>query len=178
MKRFLLPLLLLYPLLTQAQSAATIHCTFASPSTDSCTIIPQEYFIDQYDKSYHATIRDNECQFTFKLALPTTVQLIFNNQTIPLFIEPDDDLKINITGTSPSDLSFSCEGAANNEYLTLFNKTFNADFNKDSLTSTILHTDLDAFEMNLFDERKKQLDFYNNFKSKEELSASFRKYIE
>jgi len=171
--------LLLFPLALSAQSNVNIHCRFISAAADSCIMIPAQYFIDEYEKPYSAVIKSNECDFHFELLQPTVAQFIYNHQSVHVFLEPGDEMQWTINGDSLQNaISFSGKGAVHNTFLLSFYELFKNDFDKEEVTKTVLNSDGDAFEMNLYNERKKQLEFYNNYRDKNSFSQSFKKYVE
>lgn len=170
---------MLFPLALSAQSNVNIHCRFTAAAVDSCIMIPAQYFIDEYEKAYRARISINESDFHFTVLQPTAGKFIYNHQSISVFLEPGDQMQWTINGeTLQNAVSFSGKGALHNEFLLAFYKIFMDDFDKEAITRTILNSDADAFEMNLYNERKKQLEFYNNYRDKNSFSQSFKKYVE
>ncbi|MGB3076694.1 MAG: TlpA disulfide reductase family protein [Chitinophagales bacterium] len=171
-------LFLLFPAMLQAQSNASVHCTFKNHSGDTVTIIPSQYYIDEYEKNYTAVITNNQCEFTFPVQKPCTAKLRVGKQSVTLFMEPGDALQVNIEGDSLlKAISFSGKGAAHNQFLVSFLKNFEADFNTEKVSKEIISSDIDAYEMKLFEERKKQLAFYNSGIQKETFSDAFKKYL-
>ena len=170
--------MLLFPLALSAQSNVNIHCKFISTASDSCVMIPSQYFIDEYEKSYRAATR-NGCDFHFAVLQPNVALFIYNHQSVRVFLEPGDEMQWTIGADSLQDaISFSGSGAFHNQFLVAFYKKFRDDFDKEEITRTILNSDADAFEMNLYNERKKQLEFYNNYADKNSFSQPFKNYVE
>jgi len=175
----LLVIFLFLPFTLLAQGNVKIHVVFTKAVSDSCRIIPAQYFIDEYEKVYNTGISNNQCDFSFSVAKPATAKFIYNHQQINLFVEPNVQLQINVAADSlKNSVSFTGSGAAENEFLKSFYQTFFNDFDKNIVTATIINSDVDAFEANLYDQRKKQLDFYNNYKDKGSFSEAFKKYVE
>lgn len=178
-KQIVFLFLLYLPWSAAAQSNATIHARFTAVMADTCSVRPSQYFIDEYEKSFKASSVNGEMTIRIPVAKPTVVQLICNNQSIPFYVEPADELEVNIGADSlQKSVSFTGKGGVHNEFLSAFYKTFANDFNKTAINNAILSTDADAFEMKLFDERKKQLAFYSSYKDKNLFTESFRQYIE
>lgn len=171
--------LLLFPLALSAQSNVNIHCRFVSAIADSCVMVPAQYFIDDYEKSIRLRMSGNECDFHLTVSQPAVAQFIYNHQSVPIFLEPGYEMQWTINGDSLQNaISFSGKGALQNEFLRYFYETFKNDFDKEKVTKVILNSDADAFEMNLYNGRKKQLDFYNNYPDKNSFTQSFKKYVE
>src|SRR6188768_443381 len=122
-------LLFLSPLAVAAQNGVNIHCTFtAATAGDSATIIPAQYFIDDFEKSYQTVVTNNECDLNFGVARPSVAQFSYHHQTIPIFVEPGDELQLNVGNDSLyKAISFSGKGAVHNEFLKNFYQTFNKD---------------------------------------------------
>ncbi|HUM48277.1 MAG TPA: TlpA disulfide reductase family protein, partial [Chitinophagales bacterium] len=123
-------------------------------------------------------IAKDQCDFNPGITEPAVAKLIYNNQSFNLFIEPGDEFQISIDGDSLlSTLSFNGKSAAQNQFLLSFYKTFSNDFDKEKINAAISSTAADAYEMNLFEQRKKQLAFYNAAAEKASFSEPFKKYV-
>jgi len=160
-----------------AQDNVKVHCTFSTAGTDHCSITPQVYFIDEYEKAFNASIRNNECDLVIPLSKPTIGKFSVNNQPVEVFLQPGDELTLKFGTSTPGEISFSGKGAAENQFLLAFNKKFVEAFDDAGVAATILNSDIDAFEMSLYDDRKKQLDFLTNYPDKNSLSTVFQNYI-
>lgn len=66
----------------------------------------------------------------------------------------------------------------NQKFLNEFNKKFGKSFDKDTQYVALQNANVDDWEMGLFDERKKQLEFLKNYPDKDKLSADFLKFME
>lgn len=171
-------LFLFAPFVLQAQTVVTVHCNFQRSAVDTVTLVPSKYYIDEFEKVYLAVIRDNQCDISFPLSSPTAVKLSAGKQSVMLFIEPGDALQVTVTGDSLlNSISFAGKGAERNEFLSAFMKAFSADFDATKVNAAIISTDLDAFEMKLFEERKKQLAYYNTGIQHAAYSEAFKKYM-
>src|SRR6185295_19452340 len=103
--------LLLFPLALSAQSNVNIHCRFTAANADSCVMMPAQYFIDEYEKSYGARINGNECDFHFAVSQPSVAQFTYNHQSVSIFLEPGDEMQLTINGDSLQNaISFSGKG--------------------------------------------------------------------
>ena len=68
--------------------------------------------------------------------------------------------------------------AAEKEFLKAFTDKFKADFDAPAQYANALATNVDKWEMGLFDTRKAQVDFYKSFPKAGEFSEPFKKYVE
>ncbi len=172
-------ILLVLPFAVAAQNNVSVNCSFVSTTADTVTLIPSQYFIDEYEKSYTAITSNRQCDFNFNVAKPTVAKLIYRHQAINIFLEPGDKLEIKVGEDSLyKSVSFSGKGALHNQFLSSFYKNFNSDFDKEKVNAEIINSVVDAFEMKLFDERKKQTAFYNSDANKNTFSDAFKKYVE
>src|SRR5438046_688690 len=106
MKRKILTLIFLLPLVTSAQTGVNIHCTFSSPPADQCSMIPSVYFIDEYEKSFDAPIKNNECDFVLPVAKPTVAKFSYNKLSAEIFVEPGDEIDMKVgAGELPDAIS-------------------------------------------------------------------------
>ncbi len=175
-KRILL--FLFAPFVLQAQTAVSVHCNFQRSAADTVTLVPSTYYIDEFEKKYVAVIRDQQCDFSFPVSSPTAVKLSAGKQSVLLFIEPGDALQVTVTGDSLlTAISFAGIGAERNQFMTAFMKTFSADFDAAQMNADIIRTDIDVFEMKLFEERKKQLAYYQAGIQKAAYSEAFKSYL-
>jgi len=96
-----------------------------------------------------------------------------------IYLEPGDDFTMDVaSGALDSTVSFSGKAAANNVFLLKFNNQFRKDYDSANLRERMLNDNIDVFEIALFDSRKKQLEFYKNYSEFNNLSESFKKYME
>ncbi|MCX6189868.1 MAG: TlpA disulfide reductase family protein [Bacteroidetes bacterium] len=171
-------LLLILPSLSFGQSYATVKLKFAASHSDSCTLKIDKVFIDEYNPTLQTKIDENECRFKVSLNNPTIAKLIYHQQSMMLFIEPNDALELTLAHDSLNGIvSIAGQGAEQNKFLTLFFKEFNFDFDNEKLKQLMLNSTADAFEMKLFEQRKKQLAFFNQ-QDKSKFSNAFNTYLE
>ena len=170
---------LLLPMGLFAQGNVAIRCTFESSKNDTVSIIPVVYYLDEYEKEYTAILHNRQCEFNVAVTKPAVLQLHYKGSSINLFTEPGNQLEINSKGDSLHyNLSFTGMGATENQWLYSFQKLFGDDFNTGKINVVILSTEVDAFEMKLFEQRKKQLAYYNAAEGKATFSEAFKKFME
>lgn len=177
MKKSILILFVLISLTSNAQNV-NINCRFVIAYDDSCNIIIDKFHIKEYEPTYKATINDNQCSFKFSIEKPCIAEFIYSKQSVNIWLEPNDDITVNIVSDSLyKAITITGTGEANNLFLKEFGSTFKIDFDKEAVKQNMLNTGIDAFEIALFKERKKQLDFYDNYKLKAKFSEAFNTYV-
>jgi thiol-disulfide isomerase/thioredoxin len=170
---------LLLPIGLFAQGNVTIRCTFENSMNDTVSIIPAVYYLDEYEKEYTAILRNQQCEFNIAVTVPAVLQLHYKGSSINLFTEPGNQLKIISKGDSlQHKLSFNGNGSEQNQWLHSFYKLFGDDFDTEKINTAILSTEVDAFEMKLFEQRKKQFTYYNAAEEKATFSEAFKKFME
>jgi thiol-disulfide isomerase/thioredoxin len=153
--------LLLSPVFTRAQLVpVTIRLTFDNPSKDTCQLIVDDNYIDQYNTISRAVAVNNEIIFTVNLQKPAVAYLSYHKKTTSLFLIPGwAILSLVSEDTSRGTLVLSRLGPEN-MFLDSFYRTFKTNFDKEKQKELMLTNTIDAYEMRLFEERKKQQAFY------------------
>ncbi len=115
-----------------------------------------------------------------KIAQPGPIELQCNDESLQLFVEPGDDFSIEfIVGSINKGTIFKGKGELHNQFLFDFYNTFKNEYDTAQTKSKILaSTSVDEFEIALYNSRKKQNEFYNNYKGKENFSPAFKEFVE
>jgi thiol-disulfide isomerase/thioredoxin len=173
-----LSIVFLFPTLLFAQPAANLKVSFDAATVDSCNLKIDNNFIDDYSPNLKAKIVQNHCSFIIALDKQVTAKLFYNKQSMQVFIEPGDAMNITVSKDSLyKSISFSGMGAEQNTFLISFYKEFKDDYDKDLVQNKMLNSTIDAFEIHLFDERKKQKEFFEK-QDKSKFSKAFTNYME
>jgi len=103
----------------------------------------------------------------------------YEGQTIEIYLEPGNDLALKFkAGNLAQSIVFSGKGAAANEFKRKFDTAFAADFSSALMEEKMKNLAVDEFEMDIFNNRKRESAFYDSYPDKVTLSADFRKYME
>jgi thiol-disulfide isomerase/thioredoxin len=174
----LIPILLFFSAQLIYSQNVTVNCHFVSTIKDSCSIRPDKYYIKDFEPVYKSFIKGDQCSFNFTIEKPGIVQFMYNNQSANIWLEPGYNLTLTISNDSLYK-AITVEGAnaTQNAFLRSFYLTFKDAFDKPTVKQKILTSTADAFEMSIFNERKKQTEFINSYKDKEKFSASFSSFI-
>ena len=115
-----------------------------------------------------------------KIIKPGPWELQCNDEALQLFLEPGDDFSVEfIVGSINKGATFKGKGELHNQFLYEFYNTFKNEYDTAQTRKNILDAGgIDEFEIALYNTRKKQKDFYNNYKSKESFSPAFKGFIE
>lgn len=121
----------------------------------------------------------NNGTFTTTVALDRSrpVALIYNDQQLPLFLSPNDQLNLSCSADSLlKTATFEGKAAANNRTLSQFYQQFGKWYNIQAINEYILKIKIDPFEMDIYQSQQKQTDFYKNA-PQTELSEAFKQYL-
>ncbi len=115
-----------------------------------------------------------------KLLAGGPVELQCNDEALQLFVEPGDNFSVEfIVGSINKGTIFKGKGELHNQFLFEFYNTFKTEYDTAQTRKRILDAgSADEFEIALYNSRKKQNDFYNNFKGKENFSPAFKTFVE
>ncbi len=115
-----------------------------------------------------------------KIAQAGPVEFQCNDEALQLFVEPGDDFSIEfIVGSINKGTTFKGKGSLHNQFLYEFYNTFKIEYDTAETKAKILGvTSIDEFEIALYNSRKKQNDFYKNYKEKENFSPAFKLFVE
>jgi thiol-disulfide isomerase/thioredoxin len=172
-------IILLLPFMAHAQNSSTINVHFAMAMTDSCQIKVQKYYINEYEPTFKTDIYENNCTLKVAVDKASLARFSYNGQWAWLYLEPGVEINLNIGLDSLyKSITFIGNVATENVFLKDFYAKFHNDLDKDIVKQNILTTSLDNFEIGLYNAHKKQLDFYNSYTGKDQLSAMFRGFIE
>jgi len=178
MKKLIL-LFLLFPFIAVCQNTTKVTVHISKASNDTCSIRVPQYYIDDYDKDYQGILNNNTCSFELAVDKPALAKFSYIKQSIWLFVEPGVDISLNFNNdTIYKGCTFSGKVSLENIFMRDFYEKFYTDIDKELVKQTILTTSVDKFEMNLYAEHKKQLDFYTNYTDKDKMNEMFKKNIE
>ena len=158
-----------------AQNNVTINGTVKNAGNDSVYLKVDKYFIGDKPDVVKSAVHGGNYTLGYKLDRSQIAEIIYKNQKLEIFLEPHDDLNIEINDSS---FSFKEKGMENDYFLMEFSEKFKKDYDSASLRAHMLTDNIDAFEMMLFDSRKKQMEFYKSYDHLNDLTSSFKNYIE
>jgi thiol-disulfide isomerase/thioredoxin len=115
-----------------------------------------------------------------KITKPGPWELQCNDEALQLFIESGDDFSVEfVVGNINKGTTFKGKGELHNQFLLEFYNTFKSEYDTAQTRKNILDAaSVDEFEIALYNSRKKQKDFYNNYKGKVNFSPEFRQFVE
>lgn len=186
MIRLIIPLLLIIAFHSNAQPVVIDgYINNANGSPVSLSI--DRNYSGIHPKVYTAKTHEGNFSFVLHEQKEFFSTLIYSSDSCSIFLVPGDTLHIAFTADLMNiTLQMTGNAAGENIFLKSFSKKFNfndgvrsgADELSDSLLKDkILNTGVDAFEIDLFNERKKQMDFFKADSSYSAFSPAFKSYF-
>lgn len=177
--RILFLSLLYYPALLFAGQPAQVAGIFSDGSDMPLEITLDTPYPDTtaFRQSLHSA--GGSFEWKTELEKGSLVTVKFLNDTIWLFLEPGDDLHLEIEpSTQPVAVTFSGKGAENNRFVFDFYKQFQKHYQPAAITANIAASEsVDAFESSIFDQRMKQLRFIKENAAKNKITPACSDFI-
>lgn len=174
----LIYLFFLAPLFLKAQTT-TVTGKIENAASDSIELIVDNNYLDFNVAKYKLPLVQNKFKFELELRNNCLATLIYAGQVATLYLEQGDELNAIFNADSLwGSIHFSGKGAANNQFLKLFNVQFADNFSTTVMEEKIKTLGIDAFENSIYTNRAKQKKFYEEYSEKNLLSEKFKKYME
>lgn len=159
---------------TQAQNTASISGSIDKQEINQVQLAIDRLYLGK-PEIITSDIRNGQFQFQFTSGNARIVDFIIGDNHHKIFIEPGNDLQLQIKDTS---ITFTGTGAEQNTFLNIFYKTFSKDFDDTLMQQQMLSTGVDAFEILIFENNKKENNFYKNYPDKNKFSSDFADYLQ
>ncbi len=162
-----------------SQNKVTLSGTVDKAASETLTVTNDMYFLGSKQEVYTSPVTGGKFSLSFELDHSRILTLNYKDQVLPLYIEPGDSLDVSFDASAlMTTVQVKGKGAVHNQFLIKFNNLFRENFSKPVMDEKIKTSSVDAFEMTLFSNKKKQSGFYNEFPEKKYFTAAFRSYIE
>lgn len=168
----------IFPLLSYAGQPATISVKVTGVSDKSMAF--------QVDKPYPVQSPDTQTfplnqNFEFKpdLERGTLVTATIDSGALRLFLEPGDDLALNMDASAnPPIPEFYGKAAAGNRMLYEFYKKFSEDFDHSKVSAAVTSAiSVDMFESSIFDQRMKQMRFVKEYPDRKDVPQACSDFL-
>ncbi len=173
--RFVFFLFLLTGFTTHAQNTVTVSGTIENPKSATVELYNDKMFLGKKVEQLSSILKSGQFQFTVSIDKATLVELESDDIHQKLFLEPGDNLQLQVKNNA---ITFLGKGSENNSFLKKFYDQFMYDFEDTVMQPKILSTGVDAFEMLIFNNRKKQNAFFKSDPAKASLSPAFTEFIQ
>jgi len=146
-------------------------------------IASAEAFIDKSylrikPQKFGASLQEGSFVFQLPVERNCVVELFAGPVRMPLYIQPGDDLKVEISGTGKLELSLSGNAAGENEFLQRFFGKFSDAFNDSLNQIKMLASTPDQFETSVFNARKEQENFLKTTPEFSAFRPEFKTFVE
>jgi thiol-disulfide isomerase/thioredoxin len=169
----------LYSTFTFAQSVS-ISGTVENAQGDTLSLIYDPLLLGIKQQTQQHIFKDDK-NFTFGIDAEKSgvLELRFKQQQLVLFIEKNDKIELSFDGKDVHKaLVIKGNHAVENIFLEQFYQKFKENFSSQKIFAKIIEKPIDVLEMDLFDAKKAQSDFYKSHPEQVNFSEDFKKYIE
>ena len=140
-----------------------------------------QYYIGDLPKTYDITLDENGgFELETELDRNRLAVLKIGELEHSLYLEPGDDITLSLSLSDSTEQALEItdgSAAANNRFYKAFNEQFNNDFGDENMKNAIAEANnVDVFEMALFDRRREQMKFFNDY-DKSGLSDDFQNFL-
>jgi thiol-disulfide isomerase/thioredoxin len=172
---FLLFIVLIKSIFVHAENTATIYGTIDNGALTSVELTISKLHLNRGFETKSSAVTKGQFQFSVNADHAEVIELNAGDLSLPIFTEPGDNLQLLIKNNS---VSFYGKGAEQNSFLKKFYDHFKNDFDDSTNSSKILTTGIDAYEMMIFDSRKKQNEFFKTDPDKNKFSSAFAEFMQ
>ncbi|MBK5285023.1 MAG: TlpA family protein disulfide reductase [Bacteroidia bacterium] len=171
----LLFFILLNSFKSYTQDTATISGIVENPASDSIQLTIDRLYLNKKAETIPHLLDNGKFTFNCALEQSRMVELSSGNIHLKVFIESNDNLLLQIKNNS---VSFSGSGSEQNTFLHDFYSQFKTDFDDSLAREKMLTTGIDAFEISIFESRKKQKEFLKKSVEGKKFSSGFTEFME
>ena len=170
--------IVLFNFSSQAQNAATISGTIENTNLTSTQLSMDKLYLGKKIETLTSPLANGQFHFTLSIDQSRLVGFAADNINQKIFVEPGDNIQVMIKNYV---ITFSGTGAEQNNFLREFFDRFKNDFDDSIMSKKILSTGVDAFEISIFENRKKQNDFFKNYSApdilRDKFSSGFNEFM-
>jgi thiol-disulfide isomerase/thioredoxin len=179
MKNILIALFVLHSIAGYSNNQVTVFGKVTNAGIEPVIITNNMYYIGKTTEVYKAPLKDNNYSISFNLDHNRVLTFSYKEKTTYLYLEPGDSINVSFDGNSILEtLHFTGKGGDNNTILYKFNETFKNEFDKAAMEARMKTGGVDAFEMSIFNDRKKETAVFNEHPDKAKTSSGFQKYMQ
>ncbi len=135
-------------------------------------------YLGVHPEVFTAKTSEGSFSFTLNEAKEFIATLSYGTESYLLFLAPDETLHVAFTADLLSaTIQLSGNAAPANLFLKSFNKKFASDYTDSLMDNKMLAMGVDAFEIDIFNSRKKQLEYFKADSSYNKFSPAFKNYF-
>ena len=161
-----------------AQPDLSLNVQFTENAPASAVLLIDRSFLGAEPEQTEESFQSGVARFNARVGQPRMVELRYGGNSFPIYVEPNSDLFWTVDGSSgvPS-IQLSGSIAAANGLVQRFFRKFDSEFNDSIQHARMLETTVDAYEMEIFSNRKKQISFLKADSAYSAGSEAFRKFM-
>lgn len=147
---------------------------------DEILLVLNNNYLLALSDTHRIPVAGGKYQFEFPSINPALGQLIYKEASVDLFMPSGAELEANVDAYAfPPAINLAGNSATESQFLQEFDKKFSAHFDKTAWEEKILETtSVDAFEIEIFNNRLAEKDFLKKHADYDKLSKDFKTYIQ
>ncbi|MBK8847351.1 MAG: TlpA family protein disulfide reductase [Bacteroidetes bacterium] len=155
----------------------TLQCSFVLDLSDSCSVSIDHNYIGN-PVFISSPLHEREAIIKFSVNEPRFVNFNFDNQTTEIYVEPGKDLQLQIgTDSLHKSIAFSGDLASENVSFRNFKNKFAKSYSDTLIRNAALENPIDAFEIEIYKQRKLQNGFITTDSLFSSCSENFKTLI-
>lgn len=179
--RFLFSLVLVTVLAinANAQSDFTVTITYKTKAPEAAQLFIDRSYLSATLESTDVIFQNGTAVLNARVAKPRIAELKHGDFFMMIYTEPAGDLTFNIDPSAkPVQVSLSGRTAGANGIIQQFYQNFSKEFTDSLQYAAMKSKSADEYEMDIFSQRKKQLEFLKGHADWTMSSETFRKYMQ
>lgn len=172
-------LLSLFSVGSFAQADMTVAVNYKAKSPEAAQLFIDRTYLSATLESTDVTFQNGSAVLNARVAAPRVAELRFGDFFMMLYVEPSGDITITVDpGKTPTELALSGRLAGANGIVQRFYENFSADFTDSLQHAAMKSKTVDAYEMDIFSQRKKQLEFLKSHGDWPGTTDTFKRFMQ
>lgn len=174
MRKYLLSLLVLFPLALAAQKTVKLEGAVDKAPSSTPQVRLNSLFLGD-DQTVSMPVSQSKFAGELKVDFPMEGKFVVNGKSFPIWLEPGTDLRIDVKSGKENTTELICSGKTGPEsnFLNRFQTLFGKHYNADSMNKMVADSTIDVMELHLFDYRKAEQAFWEAEQKGNSFSPAF-----
>lgn len=146
---------------------------------DEILLILKNYYLESLADTHRIKVAGGKFQFEFPSIEAAIGTLKYKEAEVGVFMPSGTELQVSVDAFAfPPTITLGGNSASESQFLQEFDEKFKAHFDKPAWEEKILAaTSVDAFEIEIFNNRLAELDFFKKHPDNAQFSSAFKTYV-
>jgi thiol-disulfide isomerase/thioredoxin len=179
--RFFLSLLVVWitALNVRAQADFSVTINFKSKAPEAAQLFIDRSYLSATLESTDVNFQQGTAVLNARVAKPRIAELKYGDFFMMIYVEPAGDLTFTVDASvTPAQVSLSGRSAGANGIVQQFYQNFSKEFTDSLQYASMKSQTADAYEMGIFSQRKKQLEFLKGHADWSAATETFKRYMQ